>query len=199
LRSTRSSAERQAPSRRALVALAVAAVAVPAAGLGVVLAGDAGGGDPPPTAATLSPTVAGRGEVGEPAPDFALAGFDGVVYRLGDQRGRPVVLTFFASWCHDCELEMPLLDAAARAHGDDLSVVAVSYDDLRRDAAAFVERLGVSFPTLFDPDDAVARRFGVRGIPQTFFIDAQGVVRDRVFGITSEDALAGPLEALLAR
>ena len=49
----------------------------------------------------------------------------------------------------------------------------------------FVDRLGVTYPALLDTDGAVAERYGVRGIPQTFFIDADGVVRDRVYGITS--------------
>jgi cytochrome c biogenesis protein CcmG/thiol:disulfide interchange protein DsbE len=108
------------------------------------------------------------------------------------------VLTFFASWCHPCEEEMPLLEDAWTDDPDRFGVLAVSYDDLERDSRAFVERLGVTYPAVLDLDDQVKDAYGVGAIPQTFFVDANGVLQDRVFGITSRDALDDPLDQLLA-
>ena len=148
----------------------------------------------------MSPVRAGgRAEIGERAPDFSLPTLDGVEARLSDYRGHAVVVTFFASWCYPCEQEVPLLEAASRRAGDALQVLAVSYEDRPADSAAFLEELGVTFPAFVDPDRSVASTYGVRTIPQTFFIDADGVVRDRVFGITTTDALDAPLHALMDR
>ena len=117
---------------------------------------------------------------------------------LSDFQGKPLVLTFFASWCHPCEQEMPLLEDARNEQPDDFDVLAVSYDDLEADSRAFVDRLGVTYPVALDLDDTVKDAYGVRGIPQTFFVDADGVLQDRVFGITSPAALDEPLDRLLA-
>jgi cytochrome c biogenesis protein CcmG/thiol:disulfide interchange protein DsbE len=142
--------------------------------------------------------VTGRAAVGEPAPDFVLLTLDECAQeRLSAHRGMPVVLTFFASWCHPCEQEMPLLESAHADQPDEFDVLAVTYEDFRRDAERFTERLGVTYPALYDTDGTVADRYGVTGIPQTWFIDEAGIVRDRVFGITSKAALDEPLEALL--
>lgn len=148
---------------------------------------------PPPGATDVDVAV------GEALPDFTLPDLAGNSVRLSDFRGRPVVLTFFASWCHPCEEEMPLLEDAWTEDPDRFGVVAVSYDDLERDSHAFVERLGVTYPALIDVGDQVKDAYGVGAIPQTFFVDADGVLRDRVFGITSRDALDEPLDALLDR
>ena len=94
---------------------------------------------------------------------------------------------------------MPLLEAAPRSERPGaFDVLAVTYKDFRPDAIRFTDRLGVTYPALYDTDGVVADRYGVSGIPQTWFIDADGVVRDRVYGITSKAALDEPLDALLA-
>jgi cytochrome c biogenesis protein CcmG/thiol:disulfide interchange protein DsbE len=139
-----------------------------------------------------------RGAVGDVAPDFELLTLDECSHeRLSAHRGTPVVLTFFASWCHPCEQEMPLLEAARTARPGAFDVLGVTYKDFRSDAIRFTDRLGVTYPALYDTDGVVADRYGVSGIPQTWFIDADGVVRDRVYGITSKAALDEPLDALL--
>ena len=204
------------PSRRALIALVVVSIALPLGLLAtvVVVTRDSGGhgavaadcdGTPASTASDGAPsasetTVATpeRGAVGEVAPDFALLTLDECTReQLSAHRGTPVVLTFFASWCHPCEQEMPLLEAASAARPGAFDVLAVTYKDFRSDAISFTDRLGVTYPALYDADGVVADRYGVSGIPQTWFIDADGVVRDRVYGITSKAALDEPLDALL--
>jgi cytochrome c biogenesis protein CcmG/thiol:disulfide interchange protein DsbE len=178
--------------------LVVVSVAVPIAILAGVLVAQRGDDaedvvTPPPGATDVDVAV------GEPLPDFTLPDLAGVPVTLSQFRGRPLVLTFFASWCHPCEEEMPLLEDAWTEDPDAFGVLAVSYDDLERDSRAFVERLGVTYPAVLDLDDQVKDAYGVGAIPQTFFVDADGALRDRVFGITSRDALDEPLDALLAR
>lgn len=119
--------------------------------------------------------------VGQPAPDFALRDLDGRVVRLSGYRGQTVVLNFWASWCGPCRVEMPELLRAyeqRRASGD-LVVLAVDrlHEDSEGAVRAFVREFGLSFPVLLDADEEVVRRFNVTGLPATFFIDRDGVVR----------------------
>jgi len=149
-------------------------VIVPAALLGLVLTADDSPAPAPVTAPAAPPFDPDRAVVGSPAPEIVLPTTDGRTVRLADLRGRPVVLNFFASWCRPCEEEMPALEALAR--DGRVGVVGVTYRDSPADARAFVKRLGVTFPTLIDDDtaSAVARAYGVRSPPMTFFIDSRG-------------------------
>jgi peroxiredoxin len=186
--------DRRRLGRRALIAMAMLSIATPTAGLFAIPDGH---GEVRRPGSESPVRAAGRAEIGDRAPDFSLPTLEELGERLSDYRGRSVVVTFFASWCHPCEQEMPLLEAASRRAGDALQVLAVSYEDRPEASGAFLEELGVTFPGLVDHDGSVARTYGVRAIPQTFFIDTNGVVRDRLFGITTPDGLRRPLDALL--
>jgi cytochrome c biogenesis protein CcmG/thiol:disulfide interchange protein DsbE len=145
----------------------------------------------------VSPTDARKAQTGTSAPDFTLKSTSGATVTLSALRGRPVVIAFFASWCQPCEEELPVLQAFAQ---DDprLRVVGVNFQDLPRDTADFVHRLGITFPALLeDPSGPVAQRYGVRGLPQAVFVDGRGVVRGRVYGQTSRKALAPAIDDLL--
>ncbi len=137
----------------------------------------------------------------EPAPDFAVEALDGGdVLRLSDYRGKVVVLNFWASWCEPCRREMPEFEAAyqERAAANDLVVLAVNALalDARPDAVAFIEAMGATFPTAFDtPDGAVTARYNVRGLPATFFIDREGVVRRMMLGPVYGDLLGEGIAA----
>lgn len=138
--------------------------------------------------------------IGEPAPDFALTTKDGSVVRLSDLRGKSVVLNFWASWCGPCREEMPEFEEAHRARADrgDLVIVAVNElaDDSRGAADAFVDALGVTFPVAYDTDtSAVGRRYGVRGLPSTFFIDGEGIVRAATLGPVFGELLPRGIDA----
>lgn len=133
-----------------------------------------------------------RAKVGDTAPDFRLPDLSGRPTRLAEFRGKPVVLTFFASWCHPCEEELPALEKIQQEYGDRLQVLAVSYRDIDDDTRAFVDKLGVTYPTLLTDtaDTSVARAYGVHGIPVTFFIDADGrVATEPLYGEGSRKAL----------
>ncbi len=204
MRSTRSSGSSSGeggsrPSRTAISILVFVSLAVPAAALALIASHDDRGRPTATTRATaVEPIDSHKARVGSIAPDFTLPTTDGKTVTLSALRGRPVVVVFFASWCHPCEEELPVLEQFRRER-DALQVVGVSYQDLNSDSVAFVRRLRVTFPALLDaPDAPVAQQYGVRGIPQTVFVDARGVVRGRIYGETSRTALQTAIGDLLA-
>jgi len=133
-------------------------------------------------------------EVGAPAPDFRLETLDHGTVSLSDFRGQTVVLNFWATWCPPCRAEMPEFAQlyGERAAAGDLVVLAVNFtpEDTRAAAASFAAERDLAFPIALDTaDGAVATRFGVRGLPATFFIDPDGVLRSRVLGPVFGDLL----------
>ena len=128
-------------------------------------------------------------QVDELAPDFRLTDLDGRVVMLSDFRGKTVVLNFWASWCPPCREEMPefqaLWDERGSEGSDDLVVLAVNFlrDDTVGAATSFIEGNDFTFPVIFDTTRGeVATRYGVRGLPATFFIDRNGIVRTTALG-----------------
>jgi cytochrome c biogenesis protein CcmG, thiol:disulfide interchange protein DsbE len=179
-----------------LILAGVVVVALVAGGLVAVLGDDSESGG-----ATRTGSVAGvGGEVGSPAPDFQLSALDGGGdVRLTEFRGRPVIVNFWASWCNPCRQEFPLLKQALRDHrAEDLAVVGVTYQDIPSDSRDFVKKQSSTWPQGVDDGGAVAKAFGVRAIPQSFFVRADGTIVARIFGFTNEAALAEPLGKLLA-
>jgi peroxiredoxin len=175
---------------------------VPALVLALILRGDSRGhsGTSTTVATDIAPVDSRKARVGALAPDFALRAVDGTVVRLSQFRGRAVVLTFFASWCHPCEEEMPALERVQRDDGSRVAVVGVNYQDIDTDTRDFVRRLGVTYPALIEDSvsNPVAARYGVHGIPVTFFINARGIVATApLFGQSSRKALQPGLDAIL--
>jgi cytochrome c biogenesis protein CcmG/thiol:disulfide interchange protein DsbE len=199
LPSTRSSepADRPRPRRRGWLFILAGVLTVGlVAGVLVAVLGD--GSDSGGTTRPGSVSGAG-GEVGSPAPVFRLPALDGHGdERLADYRGRPVIVNFWASWCNPCRKEFPLLKQALRDHrAQHLAVIGVTYQDIPSDSRTFVKQKQATWPQGVDDGGAVASAFGVRAIPQSFFVRADGTIAARVFGFTSESALAGPLAQLL--
>jgi cytochrome c biogenesis protein CcmG/thiol:disulfide interchange protein DsbE len=198
LPSTRSSepSDRPRPRRAWLLILAGVLTVALVAGVTVALVGDGSetGG------ATRTGSVAGAGaEVGSAAPDIQLPALDGGDdVRLSALRGQPVIINFWASWCNPCRQEFPLLKQALREHrAEDLAVVGVTYQDIASDSRDFVKKQTATWPQGVDDGGAVAKAFGVRAIPQSFFVGADGTIVARIFGFTNEAALADPLGKLL--
>jgi cytochrome c biogenesis protein CcmG, thiol:disulfide interchange protein DsbE len=175
------------------LALVAAIVVLVGALLAVSLRSHASGGSGPAGA-----TIAGRAVVGKPAPVFTAKDLDGRGVSLASYRGRALIVSFGASWCHPCRQEYPLLVAAAARYHSQLVVVAVMHDDLSGDARAFAREFHATWPAINDESNAISEAYGVVGVPQTFFITPSGVVQARVYGITSRAALDGPLNRLLA-
>lgn len=121
------------------------------------------------------------GLIGEPAPPLAITTFDGETVALADLRGRGVVINFWASWCEPCRVETPLLQDAWQAHQGEITLIGVNMQDSEAAARAFLAEFGVSYPN--GPDTARwGRQFGVSGLPATFFIDPDGIIRSAVLG-----------------
>lgn len=174
-------------------------VLLPASVLALILRSASQHSPPAKPITDIAPIDSSKARVGSLAPDFALRDIDGNVVRLSQFRGRAVVLTFFASWCHPCEEELPALQQVQQEEGRRVAVVGVNYQDIDSDTRDFVRRLNVTFPTLIEePTSPVAQRYGVHEIPVTFFIDARGkIATTPLFGQSSRKALQPGLDVLL--
>lgn len=137
--------------------------------------------------------------IGRPAPEWTLATLDGGTLSSAELAGRPYVVNFWASWCIPaCVDEHPVLAAAHERYGDELVVVGVLYQDTPADAEAFLARYGdAGYPHVIDDGGRLAIEYGVTGPPETFFVGADGIVRDKQFGPLSDDLMADRLGAIL--
>ncbi len=140
--------------------------------LALMLLAACGGGEPP------------KVNVGLAAPAFSTQRADGTPVNFpGDLAGRPVVLRFWADWCRYCEGEMKAIESVyGRLQPRGLVVLAMNAGQDKATVDAFMGKIGVSYPALLDGDSAIARRYGVVGLPTTFFIDGQGTVRGKIVG-----------------
>ena len=127
--------------------------------------------------------------VGKTAPHIAGTTVGGSSYQLPRQPGHFVVVNFFASWCEPCQQEGPALVQFAYEHrSGDASMVSVVFEDTDSAARTYQSTLGATWPTLADPDGALALSFGVRAPPSTFVIAPDGrVVAYIVAPVTTAD------------
>ncbi len=135
--------------------------------------------------------------IGKTAPLFTLEDLDGKVYNLEGLRGQPVVINFWATWCQPCIAEHPVLLAGARRYEGKVTFLGVIYDDDPELIGEFLEQMGAWGPTLVDENVEVAIAYGVYGAPETFFIDTNGNVANKITGPMSPQVLVEILERLL--
>jgi peroxiredoxin len=129
-------------------------------------------------ATTASGTAGARVAPQAAAPDFTLRQIDGPNLRLGEQRGRVVMVNFWATWCGPCRQEMPQLDRLYQKYkSSGFVLLGVNVDDDARKAADVAAKLGVTFPVLLDTDKAVSRLYDLSTMPSTVIIDRDGKVR----------------------
>lgn len=129
--------------------------------------------------------------IGRPAPAFTLnAVGGGAPVSLASLRGRPVVINFWATWCVPCYEEHAVLVSAAREAGDSVQFLGVIYEDDEDRVGEFLSRQGSAYPSLMDDDGKTAMTYGVYGVPETFFVDAQGRIAAKYTGPLRDDALA---------
>lgn len=133
--------------------------------------------------------------VGTAAPKLAGTTLDGGHVDLASYRGKPALVLFGASYCEPCRKEWPDVAKTAAAHPA-LSIIGVSYEDSRSIMRTFTQSIGVKFPVVDDPNGTIAQRWGVHGIPQAFFVDANGKFTAHVIGERPDD-LHKDLAALL--
>jgi thiol-disulfide isomerase/thioredoxin len=136
-------------------------------------------------------------EIGKLAPDFQLIGLDKQEVSLSSLRGKPVLLNFWATWCGPCRIEMPFLQEIYEEWaGKGLVMLAVNIQENPTKVKQFVENAGLTFPVLLSPGNDVPLAYNIRGIPATFFIGADGVIRDIKIGAFLR---VGEIESKLAK
>ncbi len=123
--------------------------------------------------------------VGKVAPDFYLPDLEENDVRLSDFRGKVVFLNFWATWCKPCREEMPSMEVLYRNFKQDgLVVLAVSIDRVttKQEIPPFVKSLNLTFPVLIDSWGQTDKRYKLMGVPETYIIDQQGILREKVIG-----------------
>jgi cytochrome c biogenesis protein CcmG, thiol:disulfide interchange protein DsbE len=119
------------------------------------------------------------------APAFTLERLDQPgTLSLSDLAGKPLVVNFWASWCIPCRDEAPRLqEVYERYRGRGLVVLGVDFQDFRGDAKRFIERFGLTYPNVYDGKGSLVGKWGLRGVPETFFVDRRGnVVGEQIIG-----------------
>lgn len=123
------------------------------------------------------------------APDFTLTTFDGETIALADLEGQGVVLNFWASWCGPCRAEADILEQTwRREQNNGIVFVGVDYLDQEHNALEFLEEYDVTYPNGPDLQSVVARSYGVREVPETFFITPDGRIDEIVIGVIPSQA-----------
>jgi cytochrome c biogenesis protein CcmG/thiol:disulfide interchange protein DsbE len=146
----------------------------------------------PADAALVAPAV------GEIPPDFTALTYDGVTVSLSDYAGKPVWLTFGASWCPDCRTEAADVEATYEANREQgLVLLGVFINEPASDVAGYAQRAGLTFPIAVDPNADVAAAYRSMGIPMHFFIGADGRIREVRIGALSKDDMARAVAAIL--
>ena len=127
----------------------------------------------------------GTVQVGEKAPDFALTTFSGYDYngesqvKLSDLKGKIVVINFWASWCKPCEQEAAELESAWRYYQptEDVVFLGVDYVDTEPEARGYLDKFNITFPNGADLGTRISQAFRIKGVPETYFIDRNGVIQ----------------------
>lgn len=135
---------------------------------------------------------------GELAPLFETVTASGDSFSLLALRGRPVVLNFWATWCAPCAVEMPELQRVHDTFGDSAVIVGVNTGESAGTVRAWAAERGIAFPLALDETGETAALYQLRGQPTTVILDADGVVRDIVYGPTTFEYLSRSLETLIS-
>lgn len=132
------------------------------------------------------------------APDFELPTLDGGSVQLSALRGQPVLINFWASWCGPCRSEMPHIQAAYENHIQrGLVVLGIDQMESSDSVSRFVEEFGLTFPIPMDSDGTVSAVYRARGLPTSFFVDPDGVIRATFTGPMSSGFIESQLEEII--
>lgn len=144
--------------------------------------------------------VTGLGAGDDPAPAFELTTLDGPRIASDSLAGKVILVNFWATWCPPCRLEMPGFERVWKDRRDDGFVVIGIATDRTGEAGVreYVRERGVTYPTAMATPEVVRAFGGYRGLPTSFLIDRQGIIRYRVVGFYAEPTLRGAVSRLLA-
>ncbi len=122
-------------------------------------------------------------QVGSQAPEFELKDANGNLWKLSDLRGKVVFINFWATWCTTCKAEMPYKERLyEKMQGKPFQMLGMLFRDNPRNLIPYFKKHSVSPPTLISPSDKVPRLYGITGVPETFIIDKDGIVREKIVG-----------------
>ena len=134
---------------------------------------------------------------GDRAPDFTLKSLDGAKrYSMADFKGEVVLLNLWASWCDGCKKEMPEFFELQKAYGSGFKIVAVGIDNESNASRKFLESLEADlqyktpFVALYDPEKSLPKAYGAMGMPSSYLIDKNGVVRQVIIGSLDKDGIS---------
>jgi len=135
------------------------------------------------------------------APDFTLDTLEGEKVTLSDLRGKIVLINLWATWCPPCRAETPALENSYEQYKDS-GVVILGVDltnqDLESDVITFVQEFGLTYPILLDRDGSVSALYQLKGLPTTFFVNREGIIRTVLVGGPMNEAfIRSKIEALL--
>ncbi len=143
--------------------------------------------EPPPRVITMQPY--GLPVKGNPAPDFTLVDIEGRTWTLSELKGQVVFLNFWATWCPPCISEMPSMQNLYNTlPQDQFKMLAVLYSDEAGNAKDFAEKLDITLPILVDEGNRVGMEYGLTGVPETFILDKQGIIRETMKGPAEWDS-----------
>lgn len=135
--------------------------------------------------------------LGKPAPDFSLQTLDGKTVTLDSLKGKPAVINFWATWCGPCLYEHPVLKSAHETYEKEgVQFLGVVYQDEMENVSSFIKELGEPFQVLLDPKSKMAIDYGIGGVPETFFVDTQGVIQNKYSGVLTSDYLKDQIKHL---
>lgn len=134
----------------------------------------------------------------ETAPDFKISLFEGGDFQLSAQKGKVVVINFFASWCVSCGEETPHIEKVSREYAPQtVSFLGIAVDDTEKKAKAFLKKAGLTIPAGLDRTGKIKDAYGLYGMPTTFFIDKNGKISYFHAGVVTEELLRHEIGKLL--
>ena len=139
---------------------------------------------------TTATSRSGKELVGKKAPSFVAPKVGGQLVSLENYKNKPLVLNFWASWCPPCRDETPGMERIWRKYEDQgVVILGINVQDGEKEAERYISEFGVTFSNALDLDGSITVDYGVTGLPVTFFIDNDSVVKGRWVGSISEDRL----------
>src|SRR6266852_4874219 len=139
--------------------------------------------------------------IGHPAPDFTLAALSSrpaPSVHLASLKGKPVMLNFWASWCVPCQHEAPLLQATWRSvQNQGIIFLGIDFQDAQNDGLNFLRTYGITYLNVVDSTGATAINYGLSGVPETFFLNRQGMIVSKVIGELTQHTLQSNLQGIL--
>ncbi len=117
-------------------------------------------------------------------PNFTFPDINGKEVSLSDHRGKVVLVNVWATWCPPCRQEMPSMQSLyEKFKGENFEILAVSIDSEGREAVApFMRKMNLTFPALLDPGETIRSLYGITGVPESFIIDKQGILVEKIIG-----------------